>query len=836
MLLTEENLAKRFVSSITKQSIFSRLSPPINHDLDHLRVFETIACRSSTDVFVAVKNCVRVTRINDVSTNYRLLNVGANFIIRSLSVNPLGTFLAVVGDSEIRLAPVPLLAHLDTLHFPHFLYPVKVFAYDIIKVLWHPAAANDRFLVVLTRDSTLHCYDVLGLTEPSFSVKFSAHGIAPTSIAFGNPDTLTGSLTLYVSLSLAEIHAVYPFLCPHMQIATTEQLVDDALEELRAVIESIEAVFHYEGIVSSLNSVLQRRLIIHYEFFFDLKAQFGAKNPQNKEVRVDECGTARELHIVTPKSHCPCFALQGPLFRHDARLISDISCFAPNTYATFIIASGIDNNNCVSINYLVQASPLLMQFEPTTADEKAAPDEKTAVKKRGYKLPKRGFGFVDANANSRSLVLCKQETQLVGPQKFPKQEQEFLASNFEVLTLLKRDSVIPAPGVPQVSNLHVFGHARDKISFTLNNTVLLLDASELKQTTLRSLVSGTAMGELPAPTVSIPLVCDNINSLVYMNDEVGDTGDYLVCVKTDGNCAVEVIRITSPDEYDALPDDENTTSSTGDEEEDAHEQQEAEQGWAHTLEQLVRAQGANTGHPAQEMEAQLRYLKTLRATVGELETIRGEPFDASIKHLSALGALSTITIKHVAAYAVFAIKLQVKLTTQLLQFQAEIQALLKAGQNPLTQNKIDAYRERIESLRSRQQAVNTKIVALKKKLYTYLCQLNTNKPLPLSVAEKDWFQELNSISEHLKGDPLKCKTSLASSILALQGQAKMYIENARASGKTAERENEAPQLLQEIELRNHFIRFAAKLQQEEKLIRLVKHKLGECFETLNISS
>lgn len=824
-----QDATEKFVSLIKRHAVLSRtpLLDGSKPDIDG--AFETITCHNDTDLFVASMNCVRHARINDLFTNYTLLNLENDFMVQSLVLNALGSLLAVVGKTQVVIVALPAFYghHFDT----NFASCSKSYPMGVKKVIWHPASYLNRSLVVLTDDSRLFHVDATSNESCEAHIDLGGRGILPQSLAFGNPKTLNGSLTLYIADASSSVYAIFPFVRHNSQILATESQVDHAIQEARDILEWNESNFQFSGIVDSFNSSLQRRLILHYHFLEHLKAQFKSTHPLPADVRLDSNGVAREYFGLELPPTPDVAAVQGPLCRLlEGLSLIDMATFCTKGNATFLALCTMTSAGAVNIQYFAQTNPLLMQWH-ICAESKLfeqpllssiAPRNKSS---KIYKLPRHGFGFVDTAPNAQDSLIRKQLTEKQRMRNLAIREQKFVEINYESLTFINEDKIHSKNSNAVSSRLHVFGSDLEKISLYFNGRVLLFDSSRMADWCLQSMNSGLKMGEVPCPDVLMPLVCNDIRSLIYLNDVVGDTGDYLVYTKASGTDGAEVIHITPNVQY-TIPESESAPETAADIEDVDQDE------LTRKLSELTKHLESNSGPQGAELKQNLKYLKGLSVTVGDLGAGQENILSDPIKSLAAVETLSTSTVQKILNFTGYAINLQSKFRSQLLVFKKELEVLSKLLDSQVDSKKIDEYQDRMKVLAQRLETVNAKISSLESKLRDSLRKINAEKPLPLSAAEKAWFQELNAISDHLKNDSAN-RPSLANTVGSLQGQAKIIIEEICLTDNDTKVKTPA-EILEDMKLRDQFMCFAGKLHDEEKLIGLVKRKLDECFEGLEI--
>ncbi|KAK9467802.1 hypothetical protein V1512DRAFT_260116 [Lipomyces arxii] len=213
-----------------------------------------------TELFVAVNgqircaDCARIRELGDHLQYYKTLNIlGLDFPVKTLEINSSGTYLAIIGQSNIIVCALPepgfAKRQESRLYVRH--KNIKLESKSVLKALWHPLAKEDSSLVVLSSDGMIIMFDLVysyeqpelsfNLRQSSsqdFSYGFSdSMELVPTSMCFGVADQGLGEMALYVLMESGDIYALCPFIPRQcvMERGTMQALLDWSLAEDREV-------------------------------------------------------------------------------------------------------------------------------------------------------------------------------------------------------------------------------------------------------------------------------------------------------------------------------------------------------------------------------------------------------------------------------------------------------------------------------------------------------------------------------------------------------------------------------------------------------------------------
>lgn len=162
--------------------------------------------------------------------------------------------------------------------------------------------------------------------------------------------------------------------------------------------------------------------------------------------------------------------------------------------------------------------------------------------------------------------------------------------------------------------------------------------------------------------------------------------------------------------------------------------------------------------------------------------------------------------------------------------KAQIQSLNKILEKNIDNSGLVKNSERIAETLRKQKALDNRIENLKSKLMESIQKWRANKSLPISVSEKNWFKEINSVNIEINKDSEERK-SLISTVVGLQSQVRSLVEDIRNQKLTDE---SASTKVKNMELRQQLSKVKYWLEQEEPIIASSRYQLVESLKKLAI--
>lgn len=649
--------------------------------------YDHVATRNS-DLFYALGATVRCCTLGTDSDNYWILEASNPrdrlFHIHGLEINPNGSLLALYGDKRVQVFHLPYsLEQVSVDDNGKQSVQIAVATYNIelnltiLKFLWHPAVEGCVF-VVLTADNVISCFDIRTSSTPVISIDMSNWIVGEVvSIAFGNNIELEGLLTLYAMTRTGEIYVVYPFAPPMATISSNEYQVRKALDSSIESRQYIDHSFPENGEWDPKSAL--KKAITRQEAFYDLFV-----NQETYTVPLDL--------EATP-------VVQGPVFKVDTTNGYGLTTvFGDNGDFSFLVA--LSNDGGVNhAEYLVQLQPVLMdwcQGDEQEVKPTAGVEEKTTV----YSRPRRGFGFVNNQAQKRDVL---------------KEQQIFREKQFGNLSSLQKEKL---DGFGKQAPMAIdYGTS---LYFKNSKLVTKGDVKWLVDFTV-----DTAQGKAPKLTPTryeTVAKGNNFVGFVQIDEEVLNSGVVAVAVESKGTVATKSYDVGCPKRTN------------------------------------FAAQKANHNKPLAAEPNNTVIKETLSALlvkkqIPELPSSKEPPF--SIDGLSTLESASNSVMERARDLTVAFSKLVaiMKQLVEQLQTQLKVYEALPEVNTDEIHNRVKKAAERLSGLLVRYQS-------LKKKLFDEVRTAHALRLLPLSDAERKWFNELNEYTRLVGGDDLELVTQV----------------------------------------------------------------------------
>ncbi|CCH42059.1 Nucleoporin [Wickerhamomyces ciferrii] len=228
---------------ISKSGLFNRLYDAAAQG----STFDKIAFKNEDEIFFAHGSTIRYFKSSE-GPSYSVLNVaGLDFDIHGLQLNSSGTLLTAYDEKSIIVISLSFnratKSEENEIKTNSFKIGSSIYnkSNHIIQLLWNKLSRFDSSLLVLSSDGAIRTFNIrLSPDHPdsifdlkqthSRKIGLSENTINdPISMCFGNSETLSGALTLYILNKEGDIFAIYPFVSK--EVAVSKVLVEDLLNE-----------------------------------------------------------------------------------------------------------------------------------------------------------------------------------------------------------------------------------------------------------------------------------------------------------------------------------------------------------------------------------------------------------------------------------------------------------------------------------------------------------------------------------------------------------------------------------------------------------------------------
>ncbi|KAG7662115.1 NUP82 [[Candida] subhashii] len=822
-----------FISSILNQSIFkTHWEKSKQSSENHCSGYNTLVCKDNTELYFTSKNMVRCCTINQKTFNYKLMRSSSTFNyfeVTQLVMNSSETLMALVGNFSIHINTLPKLAMDDPTSscINNAVYEIHNINGRVKKVLWQSIAQNDQVLVVLNDKSEIRAYDVLKSPHnPQLSIDLKQFpeftNQVATSMAFGSVKNLTGALTLYVSTA-SHVYAIYPFTARHANIATSLESINIALQETKTAMELIQENFP-GSLLDTASSEIHKAALKQYEYYTYLKNQLTSPSAiKTKDaVRFPNSSQAFQPYTLYQElSSWQAPSLQGPIATAtsgNTLPIEDIYSFGDNEHVSLLASvSSIRKNEGTTITYYAQLSPILMKYKmlgedgqqqqrqaaAVAASSPKVPKKMSVIRSK-YIKPKRGFGFIDlAEKDEEEAKAEAEQAQEVNLSivKY-QQENKFWQEELSVLDILQTDAI----QLQNSSNRGSYFGKLDEYKFAVvvDCSLAIIDCSWVKS--LVSQLSQKNPEELDLEinsTYSIATAgADLITSFAYIKDIVAGTGEYLLVIRNSREQDLEMIHVV-----DTTP--EETIVELKSE-----------------FKRIELPSIRVSNEPFEEITQELSSLALVKIGEDVSKQIVDQPIESKGEYLAGMNEVSMDVISVVTNYTSFGIKLQSRILSQLDALKSQASIVLKMKEQVTEDDKLSKQQEKIDELINNQETLNKRMDDLSQKIFDSIQKYRSSKSLPISEAERGWFNEINAINANVNLGT-KEDESIVKKVENLQNQVETIINNVK-SGKIKEVDH-----LKQLELQQRLNKLKTWLHHESSMIESLKSKLQKSLQTVD---
>ncbi|EMG50318.1 Nuclear pore complex subunit, putative (Nucleoporin, putative) [Candida maltosa Xu316] len=756
----------QFVSQITKQSLFRLILSK-----------DTTAAESGNLT---------------IPYNRLLLPVVEPFYeVLSMEINKSGTLLAVIGEEEIDVVTLPTnIMKGGGVNTYGTSFRIKNLQGKVKKCIWQTVAANDSILVVLNDNSQIKAYDLTkSLDIPVIDVDLKTFGNfkneKATSISFGSNENLIGGLTLYVS-SASNIYAIYPFTSRNINLATTLEAINIALQDTKAAMNLIEQKFP-TSLSETASSNLNRASIKQFEYFQYLKNQLDESLPIVKEVRDVHTDKPYELAVV--KQIFTVFdgpILQGPLISASSE-IQDLISFGDNPLVALFASISSDG----IINYYAQLAPMLMKYESTFLFNEES-KEPTPEPKSRYIKPKRGFGFIDNSEKEEVALVKRTQSQAV-----------FWKEELTTLDVLQKDKLpVEANNKPDLPS-HFGAIDKNRFAIFVNSSkVVIADCSWVKKFVDDLIDDKVDDVAVDSQYGIASFDKEPVTAFAFLKDEITGTGEYLLVFRNKVQDDLEVIQIVKGDENEENKKPLQLTAPPP----------------------QLSSSSYIPQKPFAELKSELEILSSAKINHKNIPVDEVPLKEPNFDNLTNLNTFSVRTIQLVSDYSIFGVKLQARILSILDSLKEQQSILASMGDKYKKVN--DDQENKLKSLTEKQTKLDQRMSDLQKKIFDALNNSKQGKSLPISDAEKNWYKEINNINAIVNTPIDNEEQSLVEKIENLSLQVESIVSNT--NDKTTKL---SP--VEQLELEKRLGKLRNWLNRENKSINILKDKLTNSLKVID---
>lgn len=804
-----------FKQKISNQQIFKSVFEARQEEksFDNAFGYDRLVCRNNHDIFFATKNFVRHCMVNSTSFDYKILkNEHEPFEIISLEMNELGTLLAVVGKNEI------IVLCLKDMNYEGNTKSYKIFNINgkIRKVLWQSVSKNDCCLVILNSEYEIKLYDIsISFSSPQLifdlKTKFSLEKKSNhcVSICFGSLRSLIGALTLYVTVS-NEVYAIYPFIHCNSKICVTKESVDAALGETLIIIQTFKSMFSAQ-LNSNINiKNMLKSAILQHQYFNFFKKQLTSIITPRKEIRIINSTTVCLFILEQETSLLTDLLLQGPLLEMKYNKILNIDNLGSFTNLTILVALIHNSNNLLSILVLSQLKPLIMNLKHTESqmcDYFAKLELQSDVESNcnSYIKPKNGFGYIDP------LLTDYSSQNLISDSDF----LLLLKEKFHDLTIVTIDNLNYSCDKARFG-VKIVDEKKFTMLFKHNKNLVHIDF----KAPLNDFITNLHHPQTPIKRFT-PVYKNLISDLhdplgfCWITDVVTQSGDYLVIFQNlkPQESALRVFLLSDPPQpLSSSPDDPPST--------------QFKKKFPSTI--LKR-------EPFEEITEELRVLNSLTSKkfsstnlIKYHSTLQSN--NQSIDLLHALDNYSQSILSIVSEISAFMFKLQSRIIAQINEMVSQERSLMNIL-SQYTVLKNIKHLEKIQSLCSAQNILDSRLASLKQNLTIAIERLNSANSVSLSKEEKSWFKELNLINSNLFLNTDR-KKSVVAVLKKLDSDVNFFLELKKDIDSGLKTEKDSKYGLKKLQNFQQLQKIKDKLQEQDSLISDLKVKIEDNLNSL----
>lgn len=783
-----------FVESIRSQSIFEQWLPTSKS----YTFGNKLALNQNRDLFYAIGNMIRVCSINSDTKNYRVIKtLFSPFDISEIGLNSSGTFLYSTDYKHIIVQNFPrVFQQAKNVHVSGESYNLKGLdpKSKIVKIIWNLKIKRDLSLVVLEDNNTIKLYDLNVSASPRMVVNLNDHenfkGNKATSISFGSCSNLIGSLSLYITTESSKIFAIYPFVSRHSQICVSKEDIECSLDESYDIADFIRS-----GINQFNNDDLNVLIDNQINFFKSFDRQREQK--PRKEVRIGPNGNEEIYHVSVKFNSCDHLIVQGPIANLKMGKIKDICDIGMDDDISIMLVINSDVDGFM-VKYLAQLKPLIMAYGvkdfdilknfqelavsteensiPTTSSQQLIGFNQEKVNDKPYQAPRVGFGYVDDDLSSENEEELSTETseerQSLQLDELPQRDKRTTQNNHPVSSAnswINNFQMLDTVGIDILD--YTIADERKLIRSNIDpnrfliytsNKIIICTPDEWIETIVDCIfdspnAEGTSNSNIEICTEYAQFdYNDNNASVVFVEDDLTYTGDYIISAFHEYNKPVELIKIR---EEELPPIQKLRLGST---------------------EPPLNIESKIVNDLLPEIENELQQLKPINNIKFPIISSSDDS-----ETLQVLNLFSSESLKRIQVFSNMLLRLNLKICTNLLEVKYQINLMNKL----LNLSIDDSTKENISRVRRKQVNLNEQLKSLHNKLVKRIEAIKVYKQIPLSDEETKWFKEINQVTNMVGNNNTSNKQGLTKIIGDLNDQVE-YIKKQAAKGKPVKGEDD----------------------------------------------
>lgn len=754
-----------------------------------------LVLNKNRDLFYAVENTIRVCSINSKTKNYRVTKtIFAPFTIQKLGLNEQGTFLYSTDFKQVVVQNFPKVVNLSKSSCTSTdAYELKGLDPNshILKIVWHPRIERGLSLIVLEANNLIKYYDLNLSEQPCMIIDLNKeHDFKDqkaTSISFGSSANFIGGLTLYIASESSKIYAIYPFVWKKSKISLTKDEADRALAESSAIQNYVN-----EDFPDSPDDDFGDCIIRQIGFFKLLKAQM--RNTPD-EVKTNPNGDDFFYYSVAPKCFPSEFVhVQGPIADLKMGKISDLSDIGLNDdIATLLVINNDDTD--LTVKYLSQLKPLVMAyglkrdsmifkvsefatFNPVDEDFRS-PTPLESISSTGladeedkpYSPPEVGFGYVDSDTDDESdATTASSEENKLQLQTIPlfsgkvdqtvrSQRQKDMATfkaqywlqNFRRMEEISTD-IIPNCQFSQLRKIIRSNIDPNRFLIYTPQKVIICSPHDDIDPFADLLINPEDADDSPNLLFDYKLIDfeNNNASVTLVEDDLTFTGDYLISAFDESDRTVELYKIKEQE----IPLTEKLSLETKDPE--------------------IKIESKIRSELLPEIESEKANVKPIQKMNYPLNSD-----DSNFQALQILNKFSKDSLQQVQIRSSLLIKLNLKISTNLMELKYQIDLLNKLSNISMN----ETTKARIKEIKDKQMKLNQRLKAVHLKLVSQNESLKLYKPIPLSNEEIEWFKEINKINATTGQSGTGDKEGLAKVVNDLSNQVDYIKKNLNSNSE-----------------------------------------------------
>lgn len=732
----------------------------------------SLAVKENEQLFLASGRTLLAVDLTSAAHSYKVFDLGHPYNIESIHINNSQDLLALVCKKSIVIVFLRRIPFGDSGQpWRPLKFVLGEFDTNIVSVAWHPASCSNSELVVLT-ENALQSFDlIISTTKPTFRSTLSNLGMRenPTSIAFGSPLSLSGSLSLYLCSPSGEVHSIFPFIYPNFYIGASKRAVDLFVAETQELLDTVEQKY-------------PPRVIAGHPSNNDLLNQlnFGLHLQNQIESPLIDCSDPLKVVRLIPTYVVP--IVTGSFAQVSKG--SKILLVDTNSTTSCLVAFN-DTDTLVELAYLGHLCPQVMS-RARDIPRPDAPND-AGLKKRGrekheYSRPKKGFGFVvDDDDDEESVEENQIATQnneyskLWEIYELKIKCMEFIHLHQKLTTLscekYKKSSLGP---------LMIGSYPHGRILLGINKKIQMVDCLHW----FEEFQDNFPLGFTEFYTTKTNFAIEKPIAAFALFDNADDPTPYVFIRSNSGETVLVGPRVEGKPSSNDKPDPSKAIST-----------------------KLLH----ETGLSGADLRSMLR--QSPSATFSFTSKTR------NTEDLVALTKITNLIRSHSHQLSKFIIALNSKIEVQ--QKRNLLNGNLVHGGQKLEEfnERSSMYKERIDKLFERQKGLLKRGDDIEKDILNRFESSKKSTSLPLSQAERSWMRELNDLRETVvstkEGESLQERVQNLSYLL----------ESFKGAQQAADESNDLSDDMKKLLLNNSLVNVLHHMLRQGGLIEAAKERL-----------